>query len=77
MYGKYEGFVCGVFKFRVWYACLYLYSLFLSSRPFLPPCACASSAVVFIAMDHGCAHTDKCEMLLRISSRFHGDVSLI
>ena len=47
MYGKYEGFVCGVFKFRVWYACLYLYSLFLSSRPFLPHCACALSCSVY------------------------------
>jgi hypothetical protein len=33
----------------------------------------APSAAVFIAMDHGCAHTDKdkCEMLLKISRRFH------
>jgi len=35
-----------VFKFRVWCACLSLYSLFLSSRPFLPPCACAFSCSV-------------------------------
>ena len=32
-----------VFKFRVWCACLSLCSLFLSSRPFLPPSACAFS----------------------------------
>jgi len=58
-----------VFKFRVWCACLSLYSLFslraLSSRLVLVR---APSAVVYIAMDHGCAHTDKCEMLLKISS---------
>ena len=30
----------------------------------------APSAAVFIAMDHGCAHTGKCEMLLKILSRF-------
>jgi hypothetical protein len=38
----------------------------------------APSAAVFIAMDHGCAHTDKCEMLLKSSSssRFHDDVTL-
>ena len=66
-----------VFKFRVWCACLSLYSPFLSSRPFLPPCACAFSCSVHRhAMDHGCAHTDKCEMLLIISSRFHDDVTL-
>ena len=35
-----------VFKFRVWCACLSLYSHFLSSRPFLPPCACALSCSV-------------------------------
>jgi len=35
-----------VFKFRVWCACLSLYSLFLSSRPFLSPCACAFSCSV-------------------------------
>ena len=35
-----------VFKFRVWCACLSLYSFFLSSRPFLPPCACAFSCSV-------------------------------
>ena len=35
-----------VFKFRVWCACLSFYSLFLSSRPFLPPCACAFSCSV-------------------------------
>ena len=35
-----------VFKFRVWYACLSLCSLFLSSRPFLPHCACAFSCSV-------------------------------
>ena len=35
-----------VFKFRVWCACLSHYSLFLSSRPFLPPCACAFSCSV-------------------------------
>ena len=79
IYGKYGGIgvlfgglVVGgrrVFKFRVWCACLSLYSLFslraLSSRLVLVR---APSAVVYIAMDHGCAHTDKCEMLLKISS---------
>jgi len=35
-----------VFKFRAWCASLSLYSLFLSSRPFLPPCACAFSCSV-------------------------------
>ena len=35
-----------VFKFRVRCACLSLYSPFLSSRPFLPPCACAFSCSV-------------------------------
>ena len=35
-----------VFKFRVWCACLSLYSLLHSSRPFLPPCACAFSCSV-------------------------------
>jgi len=64
-----------VFKFRVWCACLSLYSPFslraLSSRLVRAP-----SAAVFIAMGHGCAHTDKCEMLLKISRRFHDDVTL-
>jgi len=44
---------------------------FLSSRLGRAP-----SAAVFIAMDHGCAHTVKCEMLLKISRRFHDDVTL-
>jgi len=35
-----------VFKFRVWCACLSHYSPFLSSRSFLPPCACAFSCSV-------------------------------
>ena len=65
-----------VFKFRVWCACISHYSPFLSSRPFLPPCACAFSCSVFIAMDHGCTHTDKYEMLLKVSRRFHDDVTL-
>ena len=64
-----------VLKFRVWCACLSLYSPFslraLSSRLVRTP-----SAAVFIAMDHACTHTDKSEMLLKISSRFHGDVTL-
>jgi len=59
-----SNFVCGALAFL----------FILSSRPFLPPCACPSAAV-FIATDHGCAHTDKCEMLLKISSRFHDDVT--
>ena len=54
-----SNFVCGELAFL----------FILSLRPFLPPCACPSAAV-FIATDHGCAHTDKCEMLLKISSRF-------
>ena len=35
-----------IFKFHVWCACLSLYSLFLSSRPFLSSCACAFSCSV-------------------------------
>ena len=67
-----------VLKFRVWCACLSLYSPFslraLSSRLVRTP-----SAAVFIAMDHGCMRIQtsaKCEMLLKISSRFHDDVAL-
>ena len=56
-------FVCGALAILF---ILYFYLRALSSRLVRAP-----SAAVFIAMDHGCAHTDKCEMLLKISSRFH------
>jgi len=64
-----------VFNFRVWCACLF-FTLSFSLRALSSRLMRAPSAAVFIAMDHGCAHTDKCEMLLKISSRFHGDVTL-
>ena len=65
-----------VFKFRAWCACLFLFILSFSLRALSSRLVRAPSAAVFIAIDHGCAHTDKCEMLLKISSRFHGDVTL-
>jgi len=63
-----SSFVCGALAFLI----ILSFSLrALSSRLVRAP-----SAAVFIAMDHGCAHTDKCEMLLKISRRFHDDVIL-
>ena len=61
-------FVCGALAF--------LFILPFSLRALSSRLVRAPSAAVFIAMDYGCAHTDKCEMLLKISSRFHGDVTL-
>jgi len=65
-----SSFVCGALAF--------LFILPFSLRALSSRLVRAPSAAVFIAMDHGCAHThtDKCEMLLKISSRFHDDVTL-
>ena len=63
-----SSFVCGALAF--------LFILSFSLRALSSRLVRAPSAAVFIAMDHGCAHTDKCEMLLKISSRFHDDVTL-
>ena len=64
-----SGFVCGALAFLI----IHSFSLrALSSRLVRAP-----SAAVFIAMNHGCAHTDKCEMLLKISRGFHDDVTLL
>jgi len=53
-----SSFVCGALAF--------LFALSFSLRALSPRLVRAPSAAVFIAMDHGCAHTDKCEMLLKI-----------
>ena len=63
-----SSFVCGALAF--------LFILSFSLRALSSRLVRAPSAAVFIAMDHGCAHTDKCEMLLKISSRFHDYVTL-
>ena len=64
-----------VFKFRVWCACLSHYSLFLSSRPFLPPCACAFSCSVHRHGPWLCAYR-QVRNVTEISRRFHDDVTL-
>ena len=53
-----SSFVCGALAF--------LFALSFSLRTLSSRLVRAPSAAVFIAMDHGCAHTDKCEMLLKI-----------
>ena len=63
-----SSFVCGALAF--------LFILSFSLRALSSRLVRAPSAAVFIASDHGCAHTDKCEILLKISSRFHDDVTL-
>jgi len=57
-------------------ALAFLFILPFSLRALSSRLVRAPSAAVFIAMDHGYAHTDKCEMLLKISSRYHDDVTL-
>ena len=63
-----SSFVCGALAF------LFIHSF--SLRALSSRLVRAPSAGVLIAMDHGCAHTDKCEALLKISSGFHDDVTL-
>jgi len=63
-----SSFVCGALAF--------LFILPFSLRALSSRLVRAPSAAVFIAMDHGCAHTDKFEMLLNISRRFYDDVTL-
>ena len=63
-----SSFACGALAF--------LFIPFFSLRALSSRLVRAPSAAVFIAMDHGCAHTDKCEMLLNISRRFYDDVTL-
>jgi hypothetical protein len=63
-----SSFVCGALAF--------LFILSFSLRALSSRLERAPSAVVFIAMNHGCAHTDKFEMLLKISNRSHDDVTL-
>ena len=53
-----SSFVCGALAF--------LFILSFSLRALSSRLVRAPSAAVFIAMDHGCAHTDKCEMLLQL-----------
>ena len=62
-----SSFMCGALAF--------LFILPFSLRALSSRLVRAPSAAVFIAMDHGCAHAEKCEMLLKISSRFHDDVT--
>ena len=57
-------------------ALAFLFILSFSLRALSSRLVRAPSAGVLIAMDHGCAHTDKCEALLKISSGFHDDVTL-
>jgi len=63
-----SSFVCGALAF--------LFILSFTLRALSSRLVRAPSAAVFSAMDHGCAHTDKFEMLLKIPSGFHGDVTL-
>ena len=66
-----SSFVCGALAF--------LFILPFSLRALSSRLVRAPSAAVFIAMDHGCMRIQtsaKCEMLLKISSRFHDDVAL-
>jgi len=60
----------------VYGALAFLFILPFSLRALSSHLVLAPSAAVFIAMHHGCAHTGKCEMLLKISSRFHDDATL-
>jgi len=63
-----SSFVCGALAF--------LFIPSFSLRALSSRLVRAPSAAVLFAMDHGCAHTDICETLLKISSRFHDDVTL-
>jgi hypothetical protein len=62
----------------VYGALAFLFILSFSLRALSSRLVRAPSAAVFIAMDHGCAHTDKCEMLLRfrVDSKMTSDVTL-
>ena len=65
-----SSFVC------VCVALAFLFILSFSFRALSSRLVRAPSAAVLIAMDHFFAHTGKCEMLLKISSIFHNDVTI-